>query len=188
VRPIVALFLCVAAASAVVVYELPEGEAEGRTYTARPQEVVSVALDGHDLPVASLRSLLQTRTGDLLEADKLAGDRANLEAALVARGYLDAKVTPAQVSFDAAGAAFVTFAIQPGAMFHVRDVQIVGAAERDTGVVTLSRGAVAAADRVEQARAALAARLVARGRSGTVAVKLAPDAVTSSVDVVLAVN
>lgn len=187
-RPIAVLCLCVAAAVAVVMYELPEGEAVAETYTARPQEIASVAFDGHDLPVASLRAVLQTRTGDQLDADKLASDRAALQQVLIARGYLAAIVTPANVTFDTVGAAFVTFTVKPGAMFHIRDVQVTGAADRDTGIVTLSRGAVAAADRVEQARSALAARLAARGKAGTVAVVLATDAVTSSVDVTLAVN
>jgi len=62
---------------------------------------------------------------------------------------------------------------------------VVGAAERDTGIVTIARGEVVRADRLEQARAALATRLLARGKPATVALDLEHDALTSSVDVVL---
>jgi outer membrane protein assembly factor BamA len=188
VRSIVVLCVCVAAVAAVGIHELPEGQADAEGHATRPQEVQSVSLDGHDLPVAALRSVLATRTGDLLDASKLSSDRNGLEAALVARGFLDARVDPAQVMFDVSGGAFVTFAITPGSMFHVRDVQVVGAAERDTGIVTLAKGAVASADRVERARDALATRLRVRGKAAAVAVTLAPDAETASVDVVLSAN
>jgi len=172
----------------VLVHELPEGQAAAEGHASRPQEIQSVAFDGADLPVAALRSVLTTRTGDLLDGDKLAADRASLQKTLVARGYLDARVDPAQVLFDESGGAFVTFAVAPGAMFHVRDVHVVGAAERDTGIVTLAKGAVASADRVERARDALATRLRVRGKAAAVAVTLAPDTETASVDVVLAAN
>ncbi|HET9990973.1 MAG TPA: POTRA domain-containing protein [Kofleriaceae bacterium] len=182
------LCVCAAAAAAVLMHELPEGEADAEGHATRPQEVQSVAFDGHDLPVAELRSVLATRTGDQLDADKLAADRARLQTTLVARGFLDARVDPAQVMFDASGGAFVTYAIMPGAEFHVRGVRVVGAAERDTGIVTLAKGAVASADRVERARDALATRLRVRGKAAAVAVTLAPDTETASVDVVLSAN
>ena len=187
-RSIVVLCVCAAIAAAVLVHELPEGQAAAEGNASRPQEIQSVAFDGSDLPVAALRSVLTTRTGDLLDGDKLAADRASLQKTLVARGYLDARVAPAQVLFDESGGAFVTFAVAPGAMFHVRDVHVVGAAERDTGIVTLAKGAVASADRVERARDALATRLRVRGKAAAVAVTLAPDTETASVDVVLAAN
>ena len=188
VRSILVLCVCAAAAAAVLVHELPEGQVEAAGHASRPQEIQSVAFDGQDLPIASLRSVLTSRTGDLLDGDKLTADRASLQATLVARGYLDARVEPAQVLFDASGGAFVTFAVTPGAMFHVRAVQVVGAAERDTGIVTLAKGAVASADRVERARDALATRLRVRGKAAAVAVTLEPDAETASVDVVLSAN
>jgi len=188
VRSIVVLCLCAAVAAAVLVHELPEGEAQAEGHVSRPQEIQSVAFDGPDLPVAALRSVLASRTGDLLDRDKLATDRASLQATLVARGYLGARVESAQVLFDESGGAFITFAVTPGAMFHVRDVHVVGAAERDTGIVTLAKGAVASADRVERARDALATRLRVRGKASAVAVTLAPDTDTASVDVVLSAN
>jgi len=188
VRSIVVLCLCAAVAAAVLVHELPEGEAQAEGHASRPQEIQSVAFDGSDLPIAALRSVLASRMGDLLDRDKLATDRAALQAMLVARGYLAARVESAQVLFDRSGGAFITFAVAPGAMFHVRDVHVVGAAERDTGIVTLAKGAVASADRVERARDALATRLRVRGKASGVAVTLAPDTDTASVDVVLSAN
>ncbi|MEO6773431.1 MAG: POTRA domain-containing protein [Kofleriaceae bacterium] len=176
------------AAVAVVMHELPEGRAQAEGHATRPQEIESVALDGRDLPVAELRAVLTTRTGDLLDADKLAADRAGLAAKLASRGYLDARVAPAQVLFDASRAAFVTFAISPGPMFHVRDVRVVGASARDLGIVTLVEGAVASADRVEREREALATRLRARGKPAAVTVTFVPDVETASVDIVLSAN
>ena len=184
-RSIVVLCLVTAVAGGVLVYELPEGEAEAEGHISRPQEVESVALDGKDLPVAALRQVLSTRTGDQLDPDKLAADHDALVTALVARGYLEARVAKAQVMFDAAGGAFITFDMTTGPLFHVRDVRVIGAAERDTGIVTIARGEVVRADRLEQARAALATRLLARGKPATVALDLEHDALTSSVDVVL---
>ena len=189
VRSIVVLCLCAATAAGVLLHELPEGEAEAEGHASRPQEVESVALEGRDLPVAELRSVLTTRTGDQLSDEKLVADRAALETALVARGYLDAKVDAAQVMFDASGGAFVTFAAAPGPVFHVRDVRVIGAAERDTGIVTIARGDVVRTDRLEQARDALATRLFSRGaKTARVAVRLEHDALTSEVDVVLDAN
>jgi outer membrane protein assembly factor BamA len=188
VRSIVVLCVCVAAAAGVVFHELPEGEAVAEPHASRPQEVQSVSLDGHDLPVTALRSVLATHTGDLLDSTKLATDRAALEAALIARGFLAARVQAAQVMFDSGGGAYVTYQITPGAMFHVRDVRVVGAPERDTGIVTIARGEIVNTERIEQARDALATRLAARGRAASVAIKLESDVLTRSVDVVLVTN
>ncbi len=172
-----------------VVRSLPEGEAAadvGRV--ARPQEIESVALEGRGLPVAALRAVVTTRTGDVLDRTKLDHDRDALEAALVARGYLDAKVQPAHVDLDASGGALVTFAITQGPLFHVRSVELTGAGERDAGVVTLAEGEVARADHIAQAHDALADRLAARGKRRSVSVRLVPDHAAATVDVQLAVG
>lgn len=167
-----------------VVRHLPEGEAAAETRPARTQQVESVALEGDHLPMATLRAALSTHIGDQLDRGKLAHDRAAMKAALVARGYLDAQVEPAQVLFDH-GAAFVTFAVAPGPSFTVRSVKVVGATPRDAGVVTIAQGEIVLADRIAHARDALADRLAARGKPRAVSVRVVPDEAHASVDIEL---
>jgi len=186
VRSIVVLTLCAAVAGYVIFRELPESEAVAEVRASRPQEVQSVALDGYGLPVAELRAALTTHAGDIIDGGKLEHDRMALESALVARGYLSAHVQPASVMFDSGGGAFITFAIAQGPVFHVRSVEVTGAPERDTGIVTIAKGEVVRADRLEQARAAMAERLVARGlKLAGAAVTLQLDEATAAADVVL---
>jgi Surface antigen variable number repeat len=193
VRSIFVLTVGVAVLGWVFIRQLPENEADADTSRAsRPQEIQSVALDGHSLPMAQLREELSTHAGELIDGAKLRHDRTKLEHVLVGAGYLSAHVEPAQVMFDAGGGAFVTFAIAQGRLFHVRSVEITGASERDAGIVTIVPGEVVDAARIERARDAMAERLAVRARLaghaalGTVAVKLAPDEATASVDVVFA--
>ncbi|CAN5190555.1 hypothetical protein BH11MYX1_BH11MYX1_32560 [soil metagenome] len=182
---LLALTLCAAAAAVVVVRELPESRADAEPHTSRPQEVQSVALEGRDLPVTALRSVLVTHSGDTLDTVKLTTDREALQVALVSSGYLGAKVQAAQVLFDAAGGAYVTFAVTPGSLFHVGAVTVTGAQASEIGIMTIGRGDVVRADRLEQARDALTTRLASRGKPEHVAVRLVPDALTATADVVL---
>jgi len=177
------LSLVAIATAAGVVKTLPEREAEADVRPGRPQEVQSVAIDGRGLPVAALRAVLSTHAGDMLDSGKLDADRAALEAALVARGYLTAKVTAAQVLFDSYGAAYVTFAATQGPLFHVRSVKVTGASERDAGVATIAAGQPVDAARIERARSALSDRLAARGKRVAVEAKLETDDATRAVDV-----
>ena len=180
-RKLLILALFAAAAGAVVVVELPERQAEAEGHASKPQEIESIAFDGKDLPVAQLRSVLHSHTGDQVSAPALTADRSSLEATLVALGYLDAKVAAAQVTYDAAGGAFVTFAVHRGPLFHVREVHVTGA---EASIVTLTRGEPVQADRIERARDALATRQLARGGRSNVVVTLQRDA--TDVDVTLA--
>lgn len=186
-RSIAVLTMLALASAFFVVRELPENEADAETsHATRPQEIQSVGLDGRNLPTSALREVLSTRAGDLLDATRLDHDRVALETTMTARGYLAAKVAAAAVEFDSSGGAFVTFAIVPGPLFHVRSVELVGAADRDAGVVTIAQGQIVMADRLEHARDALAERLLARGKQGSVTVELKPDLATATVDVILA--
>ena len=94
---------------------------------ARLQEVRSVALDGRRVLSARLREVIGTRAGAQLDADQLGRDRDAMERALADLGYLGARVEPAKVTFDTAGAAYVTFAVDQGPMFHLRKIEITGA-------------------------------------------------------------
>ena len=187
VRSLVILIALVGVAAWGIVRQLPESEA-GATICTKPQEVQSVAFDSvgerRDLPTAALRSVLATHVGDQLDGAKLDHDRAALEAALAARGYLAATVAPPQITFDGGG-AFVTFAIAAGPEFRVRAVAVTGVSERDTGVVTLAVGDIVMTDRLERAREALADRLAARGKPTAVTVKLVRDERAATVDVEL---
>ncbi|HUJ59591.1 MAG TPA: POTRA domain-containing protein [Kofleriaceae bacterium] len=167
-----------------VVHQLPDGDA-GTVAHLRPQEIASVALDGRGLPSSALRSVLSTKPGDQLDRARLDHDRAALEAALVARGFLAAKVQPARVVFDGDGGAYVTFTIARGPAFRVREVA-VSSALRDAGVVTIASGDPAVASHIASARDALEARLEARGQHAVVTTQLQPDLAAGAVDIVLA--
>lgn len=152
---------------------------------ARLQEVRSVALDGSRVRSAELRAVIDTRPGAQLDTDRLRRDREAMERALADLGYLGARVEPARVTFDAAGAAYVTFAVDQGPMFHLRNIEVTGAG-RDVTVVTLVAGDDALRSRIEHARAELADALARRGRPPAVELSIHTDVAAAAVDVVLA--
>jgi outer membrane protein assembly factor BamA len=169
-----------------VVHNLPESEAQAEPQAVRAHQVQSVSLDGGPrLPMAALRAVLATHAGDPLDQAKLDQDQEAMVDALEARGFLAAKVGTAQVTFDETGAAFVTFSVETGPEFHVRSVAVTGASAKDAGVVTLATGEVVSPARIAEARDALADRLTARGKRGTVTVQMSTDTVAAAVDVVL---
>jgi outer membrane protein assembly factor BamA len=169
-----------------VVEQLPEREAQAEPHSVNAPRIQSVSLDGGPrLPMAALREVLETHAGDALEAATLEHDRAAMQDALAARGYLAAKVGAAEVTYDHAGGAFVTFAVESGPEFHVRTVNVVGASAKDAGVVTLSTGDVVSPLRISEARDALADRLAARGKKAAVTVDMTTDQAAAAVDVVL---
>lgn len=186
-RSLVLLTVLAAATGYGVIRTLPSSDAEPAAAPAKAHQVESIAFEGRALPVPALRAVLSTHTGDTLDIARLEKDRVAVEAELVARGYLAAKVAPAQVGFDAGG-AFVTFAVTQGPLYHVHAIAVTGATARDAGVVTLVAGDPVEADRLAHARDALSARLGARGKSGAVAVELARDDREATVDVELSVR
>jgi outer membrane protein assembly factor BamA len=152
---------------------------------ARRQEVRSISLDGHRLAAARLREVLETRPGMQLDAPRLVRDREAMERALADLGYLAARVEPAVVTFDAAGAAYVTFEIDPGAMFHLRNIEVSGPA-RDAAVVTLAAGDDAIRGRIEHARQGVVDGLARRGHRAAVELSVHTDLAAAAVDVTLA--
>ena len=152
---------------------------------ARLQEVRSVAFDGRRVLAARLREVIATRPGAVLDPDRLVRDRDAMERALADLGYLAARIEPAKVTFDAAGAAYVTFAVDQGPMFHLRNVEVTGAG-KDATVVTLAAGDDALRSRIERARAELADALTRRGRPAAVELSIRTDVAAAAVDVVLA--
>ena len=176
----------VAVAGWAVVRHLPETEANADVAVNKPidrmQEVRSVAFDGYQIPASALRTLIDTQPGKQLDTTRLEHDRATLEQALAGRGYLAAKVSPAEVTFDAAGAAYVRFEIDKGRMFRLRTVD-VSAAAKDAAVVTLAAGDDAIRERIDQAREALSQALIRRGKSGDVDLSIHTDIAANAVDV-----
>jgi outer membrane protein assembly factor BamA len=171
--------------TAFAVHEvMPEGEATAREALAHAQEVQSISIDGRHLPMLALRETLATHVGDKLDGARLESDRHGLEAALVASGYLAARVDAPIVTFGDGGAAFVTFPVVQGDMFHLRSVSVSGTSPRDAGVLTIGKGDEAIADRIERARQGVAERLSTRGKH-TVTVRQAVDTATATVDVEL---
>lgn len=152
---------------------------------ARLQEVRSVAFDGTRVQSSRLREVIGTRPGAQLDTDGLRRDRDAMERALADLGYLAARVEPAKVTFDAAGAAYVTFAVDQGPMFHLRNIKVTGAG-KDATVVTLVAGDDALRSRIERARAELADALARRGRPAAVELSIHTDVAAAAVDVVLA--
>lgn len=148
-------------------------------------EVRSVSLDGRRLPSARLRAMLETHAGAQLDTVALAHDREALAAELASMGYLAARVAPAVVTFDTAGAAYVTFDIDPGKLFHLRSVTVTGPG-KDLMVITLGPGDDAVKTRIDSARQALADALARRGKPATVELSVHTDLAAAAVDVVLA--
>src|SRR5690606_19430341 len=114
VRSLLLLLVLAVAGGVAVIRHLPEEAQAEPARVSRPQEIASVALDGRDLPTAALREVLATRAGELIDLEALARDRRALEAALVARGHLAAKVGEPRVTFGTGGAAYVTFPVSQG--------------------------------------------------------------------------
>lgn len=152
---------------------------------ARPQEVRSIALDGHRLLAARLREVLETRPGQQLDTARLVRDRDAMERALADLGYLAARVEPAVVTFDAVGAAYVTFEIDQGKLFHLRNVSVTGPG-KDAEIVTIASGDDAVRARIDHARQALTDGLVRRGKPAAVELSVHTDLAAAAVDVVLA--
>ena len=175
---------------------LPQGEAHAGAVAieaVRTQEVQSISIDTpksprdeRRLPIAELRSLISTKTGDLLDETKLEVDRKALQAALVARGFFAAQIARASVTFGKNGGAYIVFDVERGPMFRLRSVTVTGPGEVDAEVVTLSVGDDAIGARIERARQTLAEAHAHRAPKSTVEVRVHEDPATASVDVELA--
>lgn len=179
--------LAIAAAWAVIRHPHPAANAEAAVNrpVARQQQVRSVALDGHKLALSRLREVTETRPGEQLDAGRLARDRQAMEQALADLGYLAARVEPATVTFDDAGAAYVTFEVDQGKLFRLRSVAVTGPG-KGAAIVTLAAGDAAIADRIEHARQALADALARRGKPASVELSVHTNLAAAVVDVVLA--
>ena len=151
----------------------------------RPDEIASISIEGRGVPANTLRESLASKPGTLLDDALLAQDRETLRSALVAQGYLAATVAAPHITYDRRGAAFVSFAVTRGPLYHVRSVELAGATAKDAGIVTIVPGDPVEADHIARARQAVAARLAARGKHLDLAVQLHPDDATATVDVVL---
>lgn len=179
------LAVAVAASGAwAVIHHLPE-EAEAAGPARAADEVQSVALDGHSLPQAALRALLETKPGARLDAAALERDRAAIEDALAARGYLSATVAAPAVTHGARGGAYVVFDVEKGPLFRVRSVVVSGPGERDRDVVTLGRGEPADRERIGRARDVLATTLARHRSRPQVELVVKDDRDAAAVDVEL---
>lgn len=176
----------VLAAGWVAISHLPdEAAAEPVAANVRPQEILSVSIDGRGLPMAALRDVLETQAGTLIDLSTVQRDRAALTKVLVDRGYLAARVDPPRVMFGAGGAVYVTFPVAQGPMFRIRSIRVAGASANEAGVVTLAGGEVADADRIALTRRAVEARLKVRGKQDAVEASLALDSAAGLVDIQL---
>ncbi len=185
-RSLVIVTAIVVAVAYVAVRQLPMSEANSDVAVNKPidkmEQVRSVSFDGYQIPAAELREQIETRPGRQLDSAALDRDRQVIEHELFERGYLAARVSPATVTFDAAGAAYVTFEIDKGRMFRLRNVEVSGAA-KDAAVVTIASGDDAIRDRIDHARDALAEALARRGKPGSVELSIHTDLAANAVDV-----
>jgi outer membrane protein assembly factor BamA len=171
VRVLLPLIAVVALGGWVGIRQLPDGERVAATSsTVRRQEIASIALDGKGLPLASLRDVLTSRAGDLIDLGALARDRSALSDVLVARGYLRARVGDPRVTFGADGAAYVTFPIDQGAQYRIGRVTVAGASADAAGVLSISEGDLADGTHIALARHALEERLRVRAGAASVTV------------------
>jgi len=103
-----AVLTAVAIVALWVMFRHPNTAANAEAAVDRPvarlQDVRSVSLDGQRLPQARLRQVLETQPGQQLDTARLARDRDAMEHELAGLGYLAARVEPAVVTFDMAGA------------------------------------------------------------------------------------
>lgn len=180
------LMALVLAGGWVAIRHLPdEAQAEPVARDVRPQEILSVSLDGRGLPMAALRGVLETQAGALIDLATVQRDRVSLTKVLVDRGYLAARVDTARVTFGAGGAVYVTFPIEQGPLFRIRNINVAGASASEAGIVTLAGGEVADADRIALTRRAVEARLKVRGKQNAVDAALALDTALGLVDIQL---
>lgn len=185
-RVVLVLTVIALALGWVAVRHLPEeAQAEPLVLEGRPQEVLSVSLDGRGLPTAALRDVLSTRPGQLVDLATVEKDRAALTEALVARGYLTAQVAEPRVTFGPGGVVYVTFPIKQGPLFRIRNVSVEGASAAQIGVVTVAGGDVADAERIARARKAVEERLRVRGKQHVVETSFALDAAAGVVDLLI---
>jgi outer membrane protein assembly factor BamA len=185
-----AIFMAVVIVAAwAMLRHLPNTSANAEAAVDRPiarlQEVRSIALDGRRLLSSRLRDVLETRPGQQLDSARLERDRDAMERELAGLGYLAARVEPGVVTFDAAGAAYVTFEIDQGKLFHLRNVLVTGPG-KGAAVVTLAPGDDAVRARIDHARQALADGLARRGKPASVELSVHTDLAAAAVDVVLA--
>jgi hypothetical protein len=174
----------------VAFQRIPNTEARADAVVDRPiarlQEVRSISLEGQRIPNARLREILATQPGQPLDRARLERDREALEQRLAELGYLAARVDPAIVTFDKAGAAYVAFEIDQGKPFHLRTIEVTGAG-RDAVVVTLTAGDLAVRDRIESARDALTdaldRRAGPRDHPASVELSVHTDVAAAAVDV-----
>jgi hemolysin activation/secretion protein len=170
----------------VAIRHLPEEAQAEPVASVRPQEILSIALDGErGLPMAALRDALESRVGSLIDLSTLQRDRQALTNVLVERGYLAAHVAEPRITFGAGGAVFVTFPIKQGHQFRIRNVSVEGASAAEAGIVTLCRDEVADAGRIALARRAVEERVRVRGKQQTVEASLSLDVAAGVVDLQL---
>lgn len=185
-RSIAALTVVVVASAFGVVKSLPDGDAHADPLPARTREVHSISIDGGPgMPVSTLRDVMQTRIGDVVETSTLEHDRRALERRLADGGYLAAEVAAPVVTFGSSGGAYVVFDVKRGPLFHVRDVRLQGAHWDDAGVVPIASGDEARGDRLARVRQAVESTLARHGKPVTVELVLETDHADAMVDVIL---
>lgn len=188
-RSLVVVVAILAVTGWVAVRHLPEREAEAGEgpRAAHTDEIQSISIDGGQgrLPLSALRAQLTAKVGEALDTAKLARDREALETLLASRGYLSAKVAPAAISHGPLGGAYIVFDVDPGPMFHFRNVEVTGPGKQEVGVVTIAAGDEAISERAAHSTQALQDTFARRGRKVQVELSQRTDVSAAAVDVTI---
>jgi hemolysin activation/secretion protein len=200
---VAALLLVVAVVIAKVAIErlAPEVTASASTNATRvktgpvdptaPIRIEAVRLSGPGLRASAFEPLFADRIGETVAPVALEAERAEVTAALVARGHLDAVVGPPEVE-RAGDAAIVELAVDAGPVYHVRSVRVEGARAKKhavlAGIPVVRAGAEAIAEDLEASAALIRAYLTERKARGAVSYRLELDRPTKRVDVVYLVE
>jgi outer membrane protein assembly factor BamA len=167
-----------------VVKSLPDGDAHADPLVVKTKEVQSISIDGgRGLPMATLREVMQTKVGAIVDTATLEQDRRALEHQLAQRGYLAAKVASPVVSFGPQGGVYVVFDVERGPLYHVRNVRLDGPSWADAGVLPIASGDDAATGRLERVRQAATDTLARHGKRLQVELTVEPDHADAMIDV-----
>lgn len=184
VRSIVALTAVALTSAAVVVHQLPDGDAYAAPLPAKTKDVHSISIDGGiGIPLAELRGAMETKLGEAADTATLERDRIALERTLAERGYLAAKVASPIVTYGPSGGTYIVFDVERGPLYHVRDVHLAGPSWSDAGIIPLVSGDDASTERLEKVRQAAQATLDRHGKQLRVELAIDADHADAMIDV-----
>jgi hemolysin activation/secretion protein len=205
VKLVVAALLLVAAvvvAKVAIERLAPEVAASASTRSARAKagpvdpaaavQIEAVRLTGPGLRASAFEPLFADRIGARVAPAALDAERAEIVAALIARGHLDAVVSTPTLEPTDGDAVIVDLAVDAGPVYRVRRVRAEGAPVRRHPVLgdvpVVRSGDAAIAEDLEASAALIRAWMKEHKVRGAVSYRLEPDARSKQVDVIYVVE